>query len=494
MTKKTFLSLLILMFIVTLAACKSKGGGGGTEPIPDERPAVITPATPGTLISSPDPKPITSFLQTVSNADFYGIEYFQNQANIWDIDNTFALVNMQLPWAIDLTVGGTFFPADQVYGELTFYTPLLGQSEGIQIASVSDGSRIDYSTIGATGIGMSAYIAPTSDSRLQQTVSLPSGTTYTLTWADDSFLQPGRLSGYIPQYSVMIRDTAGNALRTVFTTTTGSAYDGINGFPMDEFAGQTIVLSFEVRSAPDYEYQTFTVLDDVAIFDPSGMYNYNINGSLSGMVNYNYVKNGDFEAGLSYWTTNTPSQVQNMTSGTRTLEGLAVTRSFYTVPNKLWGRWVDVFTNPTGSSITKTITYESALGSGGSGIIYRSIPGDTRIRALSSWDSEASVRDVGFVFGKAATVDYNSASGLVSYDGNDIITVTYDITVPANGSVSLVNFVIMNGKYTGQSASTATAKASEIDNETYKILTKFWTEAQYRDGMSQEQMDAIVNF
>ena len=479
MTKNGLLSVLILMLVVTLPACKGNSAGVHQEPPPPvDRPAVITPATVGTVISSPSPTPVTAFLQTVPNMNLYD-EYFMNQANIWDVDNDFDLVNDQFPWALDLTIGQLGFPYDQTYNELTFYSPAMGMSDGVQVAGASDGLRVDYPAIGVSGTGYSAYIPPISDARLQQTISLPSGTTYTVTWADYSMLDSGNFSGYTPQYSVLLRDTSGNLLRTLYTTTsTVNTYDGTE-IPID-YAGQTIVLSFEVQSAPDHQYQTFTVVDDVSIKDPSGV--------------TNYVQNGDFALGLGYWTTNTPIQVQNMTSGMRSIEGLNVTRSFYTVPNKLWGRWVDMFENTTGNPITKTITYTSMLGSFGSGIIYKSVPADTLMRALSSWDSGTLIRDVGLVFGKATTVDYLSASGFNSGDGNDLITVTYDITVPANSSVALVNFVIMNGKYTGQSATTISAKATEIDMAAYYILTKFWTEAQYRDGMTQKQMDAIVNF
>jgi hypothetical protein len=104
------------------------------------------------------------------------------------------------------------------------------------------------------------------------------------------------------------------------------------------------------------------------------------------------------------------------------------------------------------------------------------------------------IRDVGMAFGSASTVDFGSASSLSSADGKDVVTVTYDITVPAGGRVAIVNFILMNGKTTGQTATDTTAKVADIDSEAFRIVTRFWADALYRNGMTQEQMDAIYNF
>jgi hypothetical protein len=473
------LFVLIIAVTMTLAGCGGGGGGGSTGPAPqDPTQRQQTPATPGTLITSQDSKPVTAFLQTVINSTSKN-EYFPSQANIWDIDRDFDLVNDQFVDGLSLTVGNTFFLDDQTYGELSFYTPVMDGAKGVRVADVSDGARIGqgYFPLDPSGL-LSAYLNATSDSRLQQLVTLPSTTALTLTWQDQVALEVGSFPGYTPSYRVVLRDTAGALLQELFSTTTTTNPGGDHTADLSFYAGQSIVLSFEEHSAPRAGYETFAIVDAVSIKDAGSN---------------EYMVNGAFENGLASWTTNTPAEVQNMTSGARTIEGLDVTRSFYTMPNKMWGRWVDVFENKTSESITKTITYDTSLSSGVAGIIYAPLA-EAQKRALVVWDSTAQIRDTGLVFGNAATVSYTSASALTSMDGKDVITVTYTITVPPNGRIALVNFIIMNGTYTGQTASASTARASAIDTEVFNIITKFWSEAQYRDGMTQQQMDAISNF
>src|SRR5439155_27158491 len=55
------------------------------------------------------------------------------------------------------------------------------------------------------------------------------------------------------------------------------------------------------------------------------------------------ITNGTFETGdLTGWSTNIPRETQNMTSGSRDMGGnVRVTRSFYTQPSSLWGRFTD---------------------------------------------------------------------------------------------------------------------------------------------------------
>jgi len=77
--------------------------------------------------------------------------------------------------------------------------------------------------------------------------------------------------------------------------------------------------------------------------------------------------------------------------------------------------------------------------------------------------------------------------------GNDLITATYDITVPAGGRAAIVTFVLMSGTDSGETGG-INAKAAEIDAEAKNIVTKFKTDAQYTAGMTQQQIDAVKNF
>jgi hypothetical protein len=321
----------------------------------------------------------------------------------------------------------------------------------------------------------------TSDSRLQQTINLasaPTNTAIILTWEDEVVLEEGNIPGYTPGYRVVVRNAAG-AEQQLFSAVVSSPVS-THAADLTAYRGQSIVLSFEYHSSRTSGGQAFALIDSVSVRDNNG-------------TGAEYVLNGGFEGGVVAWNSSSSPEAQNMTSGVRVLEGLDVKRSFYTVPNNLWGRWVDVFENHTGSPITTTVKYETSLGSGGAGVIYAPLA-EAKVRALTSWDGSAVIRDVGMAFGSASTVDFGSASSLSSADGKDVVTVTYDITVPAGGRVAIVNFILMNGKTTGQTATDTTAKVADIDSEAFRIVTRFWADALYRNGMTQEQMDAIYNF
>ncbi len=75
-----------------------------------------------------------------------------------------------------------------------------------------------------------------------------------------------------------------------------------------------------------------------------------------------------------------------------------------------------------------------------------------------------------------------------------MITHRYDITVAPGETVVIVNFIIMNGVDTGDTATGITDLAIAIDAEANTIVDNFWRDGQYRTGMTQDQIDAILNF
>ncbi|ALC17644.1 hypothetical protein DSOUD_2916 [Desulfuromonas soudanensis] len=474
-------SIAVLTLALTFAGC---GGGGNDGVVPPPTSPIL-----GEVV--PDSNGVTAFNQTIEAMDLdFAIPPFPGQANYWDLGTDFSLGDGgddQFDGALQLAIDGAPFPGNQLYSELAFLTPYLSTANGVKVAAVAESSP-DFPSL--SGL-YSAWLAGTSDSRLQRTIDLRNVSgTLILTWNDQVFADSGDIAdpSNVPYYQVVVRDAStGLVLDTPLLYATSTTFNPSSApnhtADLSAYAGQIIILSFETRGTNLIGYAT---VDDVSLTSNGGA---------------NLLVNGDFETGdLSGWTTNAPQELQNVTSGVRTLEGLNVTRSFYTVPNRLWGRWVDVFENPGVTPITVSVTYTTDLGhdngtpGAGTGMIAYT-PGTTG--ALSSWDNLAGDRDrdLGLVFGRAEAVLFDAPSAIGLADGDDLITVTYNLTVPALGRRALVNFVVMNGIDTGEISSvTASTRPVEIDAENMKILSGYGTDPQYQEGMTQEQIEAVVNF
>ena len=428
---------------------------------------------------------------------------FPGQVNFWDLDRDFSLGDGgedQFDGALQLSVTSPTatdtFPIDQNYSDLTFATPSLSTGDGVETATVAKGP--DFVPIAGT---YSVWLAGTSDSRLQQEIDLTGASApLTLSWKDDIYVAVGNFSTLTGNpaayYRVVLRDPAtGALLASLLPEETSSATSPeSHSIDLSTYAGQKVLLSFETRGT-NTVFGSKAEVDDVSLTDGAGT---------------QLVDNGDFETGtLSGWSTNSPQVLQNVTSAPRTLGGLTVTRSFYTVPNQMWGRWVDVFTNNTSATIDDTVTYTTNLGSDngtgssttsttptpGFGITYYT-PGSNN-KALTSWDGSGGVPDIGLVFGNSDPTNppaFQSSTALNVDNGNDIITVSYQLIVPPGGSQAIVNFVIMGGVKTSLSATDASARATAIDTENQYILNNFWSDPRLRDGMTTEQLNHIANF
>jgi len=281
------------------------------------------------------------------------------------------------------------------------------------------------------------------------------------------------ISGRLNNFHYQILDENGTLFKLGSTTGDGDfniVDENITG------AGQSIRLLFELNRDAGY-----AKVDAVSVKDIGG----------SGTE---YVANGDFETGdLTSWNVIEPSMSQNFTGGSRTLGDINVTRSFYTKPDSLWGRWTDVYENITDTEVNTMISYESNLGNDDYGIIYYS-PG-TSNHALTSWDGDNSDRDLGFVFGATTTLDFESDDGLGNGNGSDQIDFDYNVTIPANSKITIVNFILMSGIDTGDTATDIDARATEIDNEAKVIYDGIKARNPlHLRGMTQEQIDTIHNF
>ena len=476
-------TLLVLFALVTISGCSDNDHSSNTS---SSTETLIL----GTLSSSAG---VTTFRQTVTMEDSDSYEYFPGQPNTWDIDDDFSLDDGgddQFDGVMDLSVGGESF-SGQSYSDLSFYTPSFNSTNGVKVAAVVEEVMQNYNNNGpvpAINGDYSAYLNDVYDGRLSQTVDLSWATSpLSLIWSLNFYIDGGDFDMDAPYIRVVIRDPVDGAILESVETYIGNGSGTYNVTLDNSYIGETIVVSFEISSSgygPN-------LIDDVSLTDGAAV---------------EYIDNGDFETGdLTGWDVNDPDELQNFTSAGEDIAGLTVTRSFYTVPDKLWGRWVDTFTNNTSEAITTTIDYDANLGSDSAGILYLT-PG-TDGYSLTGWDgyaqedppdasSSGNDRDFAFVFGNVDTVDFVTATALDNGngDGSDNITHSYSITVNPGEMLAIVNFVVMNGVDTGESATDVTARATAIDAEALDIVNNFWDDVQYRNGMTQEQIDAIINF
>ena len=489
-----------------------------------------------TDITDPGLRGITIFPQTTPALD--GVpELFPGQANFWDIDPDIAQQDGfwnqfegNLLLAIDDlgVVGEELFPLDQSYAGLTFMTPLLTVHDGLTVATVADHASYAGPDLSSAIVfdplvegARSAWLNATADSRLQQTLDLrQSSGPLTLSWRDEFLVQSGGFfdapKDDVPYYRVVATDLTTGDRRVIFDAPR-SDRGVVETAPvmrtretrtadLSDFAGKQLVLSFELRGGHQ-------LLRD-ALDNPEFLGSYALidNVSLRDGNNTEWVENGGFESGLTGWATNSVQQSQNLRSAPRTVNGLTVTRHFYTVPNQLWARWTDVLENPTDAPITRRVVLRTFLGSAFKGIIY--LDDAINPRALTSWDGTALVdvpdRDIGLVFGSPAIVFGNSlpniaaaneginanisASALDTEDGSDTIDIVHDVTIPARGRVTLVHFALMSGENTGATASDISARATTIDAARDDILANFCSNPRYRDGMTAAQLASLQNF
>lgn len=484
---------LTMVGAAVLAGCGGGGSGGGGfafPPVAATPPAAPPPPAPPAPVPPPPSVPAgpelatqttlpagVAFLQTIAATDGDRSQA-PGQANIWDLNDDFSLEdggNDQFDTALALEVGvsATFesFPDDQVYAELTALGPETTAADGELLVSFTSGTAF------WNGGGAYAVLHPGAEVRLQQTLNLGTATGgISLSWAGtkdiELYAKQGRLQDPTQFRQVVVRDAAGALLATLYRGDLNSTSGTWGSASLNQFAGQTVVLSFEQRISAGRG-----AIDTVSVKDAS---------------DNEFVVNGGFDAQGTGWQVPTRNISQNLRSGVRTVQGLEVERSFYTQPNLLWARFTDVFHNTSGAAIEAEVRYNSDLGSDGYGIIYPTL-GATQ-KALTTWDGDTDDRDVGFVFGAADAVTYQSATALHVQDGSDSLVFKFNITVPAGGRVTLINFLLMSGTDTRLTAVDITARATEIDTAAADIANNFKTNFAYQRGLTQVQLDTLKNF
>lgn len=506
---------LTAVSVAVLSGCGGGGSGGGgfafppvgtpPAPAPGDPPAPMPPApapqppappapnppapAPGPELATPTSLPASTILtQSIANHD-NDAAVGPGQANFWDLMPDFSIGN---GWndqfagsgvgagsgalALSVKVGSLSqgFNNDQRFNELTALGPEMTAADGLKIVSITTDPQFQSN-------GVAAFLHAVPDARLQQPLDLRQAVgrvnvQWTGKWGTlrGNFVGSGNGGIGDPEpafMQVVLRDLSGGLLRTLFRIDANGPFGTWGSVRISEFAGQVVVLSFEqCNRGQGTSIEMVSVDDDVR----------------------SLIVNGDFSSGLSGWTVSPARSAQNIRSGIRTLRGLEVQRTFYAQPSQPWGRMTDTFHNPTASSITAKATYTSFLGSYGAGVIYP--PAGAPQKALTVWDGLGKGRDAGFVFGAADHVDYASASALNSSDGSNVVTVDFDITVPAGGTVTLVNFLILTGTNTWIGAASTAARATDVDAQAGAIAANFRTDLIYQRGLTQLQLDTLKNF
>lgn len=332
----------------------------------------------------------------------------------------------------------------------------------------------DNNTSSALSGTYSVILNKVSLAQISQDVDLSTASgTVTLSFEYNASPDSGNISGRDYNLSVVVESGENSTEVFNMTNTSGSGTETID---ISAYTGQNIKLSFVYSSNSGLAF-----IDTISIQDQN---------------NTEFVINGDFEGNtLAGWTANEPQEAQNVTFGPRVVSdaNITVTRSFYTKPNNLWARYVDVYENNTSAPVDINVSYYTNLGSDSNGIIYDTP--NTANKAITTWDGSNNDRDIGFVFGNASHVQYLSDDELSIGNGDDDIYIDYNVTIPANTKVSIVNFVIMNGKDTADTASDINTTATEIDVEAKAIVDGMAVRAEeYLRGMTSEQKNNIVNF
>jgi hypothetical protein len=480
----TFKAWLGLALVAVLSAC-----GGGND-------IATTTTTTNTTTTA------TNTVQLAQTSTVAGLTYFYQQGvlisggnccpdapavgspNYYDLRRDFTLGDGfydQFDGGLQLSVvssSGTStatisgsFPSDQQYSELTFNTPEYGAANGSVGAYFT---RTDALSANASSTNTAAWLIPSPDSRLQQTVTFPSTTgTLTLTWAQTNNASQGNFGSEPSSYfRVVLRSNTGT-VATLFSQGSAGTTGTAGSADVTSFAGQTLILSFEARST-----RRSIMIDDVSL----------LNGATQ------VITNGNFSANGTGWLVNTPTLTQNVTSGTRTVADLTVQRSVYVPPTEKWGRWTDVFSNPTSTTVQATVTYFTNLGSDNAGFVYTTP--NTNSKSLSSWDGSGDDRDIALVHGAGATVrPYTNPTTVGSSGITNNIYFDYVITVAPGARVSIVQFVVMGDEITGSSPGVTTnSRATVVDGIAQGIVNNFRSDPKYRNGMTQRQIDSILNF
>jgi MYXO-CTERM domain-containing protein len=194
----------------------------------------------------------------------------------------------------------------------------------------------------------------------------------------------------------------------------------------------------------------------------------------------------------AYFPDATATQVSELSGrqvvfGPMTMSGLEVTRKVYVPSTEGWARFVEIFDNPTAAPISVTVQIETNFGSDSSTVTTATSSGDTTFTTADYWaatdDSSDGSADPSLVHNywtPGAQVAPSAVSETTySCAGTQGHLVTFDLTVPANGTLALMHFASQNGNRANAASTGAALQA---------------TPPASTQGLTPDELTAIVNF
>ncbi|NOZ83062.1 MAG: DUF11 domain-containing protein, partial [Euryarchaeota archaeon] len=167
----------------------------------------------------------------------------------------------------------------------------------------------------------------------------------------------------------------------------------------------------------------------------------------------------------------------------QSIGGLQVQRKVFVPATEHWARYLEILHNPTSAPISAQVRISGDLGSDSSTVVVNSSDGDSFAETGDRWfvtdDSCDGCGDpsLAHVFdGERAVV---SASQVYAVNGDDNPSYTWNVVVPAGGTVIIMHFAV-------QHTSNANAVAAA---EAINVLQK-----EIISGMSAEELSSVLNW
>ena len=198
--------------------------------------------------------------------------------------------------------------------------------------------------------------------------------------------------------------------------------------------------------------------------------------------------NGTIDISPNYPTD--PNVATTLIAAPQTLQGLNVTGQMYFMTSKAVVRSILNLQNPTAAPITVSVLSASNLGSDANTNIQTTSSGDNLFDTADNWfvSSETATPTTSndpiltYAFqGQGGAVRGTNISGFAT--GNQSFYETYTVTVPANGTASVMIFVQMSGTVAG----------AETDASVFNSLSSLQS-GGYLAGLSQTQLAQVVNW